>query len=156
MKSQFVFENIDFERGLNPKSSMKIGLGSKQYIPEMLQDLKYLGFRVTENKVDEWHIRWDISSPIGEGNYYEIAWLGEESLKNGEFGYYLSENRGKHEKFPRKGFYPDPFNIIKIILDLEMKDFDENLREKKTEYSLLKGEIKEMEKFKNKIDSYES
>jgi hypothetical protein len=153
-------KSVNFERGKDPIDSMKVGLGSKKYIPEMEEILSELGFKFKSWEADKFgtHIRWDIHGPLREGDYYEIAWLGEGALKNPQdYGYYLSENRDmKRDKLPKEGFSKTPFPIIDKIMEYEMEDFDETLREKRTEYSLIEFEIERMEIFRNKVNEYKN
>ena len=146
-------KTINFERGKDPKDAMKVGIGSKKYIPEMLKTLENIGFRIRSNEIDEWHIRWDVHSPWkGVGGYHEIAWLEEGSLKDpNQGGYYLG---GEGEK--QTGFSTTPWEAINRIIENEEKGLDDEIMKKKAEADMLNSEVRTMEEFRSKVNSFKT
>ena len=84
MRAKLVYENIEFERGLEPRDAMNIGLGrTERDIRKALKDLKELGIDVETR---------------GNGFNPNIIELMIPELKNHQVSYLPEE-----ERFWRKG-----------------------------------------------------
>jgi hypothetical protein len=89
MKAKFVFEHIDFERGLDPKTSMKIG---HQWTPEeliniykkTLLQLKDMGYNKKLFAQEIWkYIPDRFIAHVGWGNLHKIINdLNDEEFEN--------------------------------------------------------------------------
>ena len=80
MKAQYVYENISFERGKDPKESL--GIGSVEQVAKIIKDLSKDWGRVSQSNLDP---RWELAgwvNPYTSGRTWYLSVTDEKGLKH--------------------------------------------------------------------------
>jgi hypothetical protein len=134
-------ESISFERGKDPKDSMKIGLGPFKYIEEF------------EKILDDLHL---LVEKQGDGEFdRNLEWI----LVDDEFGNFNSEviflDREKGWSFSlySKNYFSDPYEILEYLIKSVYDSLEDELSGSKMRVMQLESRISDIDQTLKKMES---
>lgn len=159
MRAKRVYEDVDFQRGKDPKRAMDIGLTPKRKLDALKEELNKFGITMT----------WHPDRNQGEGFYYMIfdddkfGSPGELTSLNLQAGYITDE--AAMAEYDMSGGFWLAYGDGSRIIDIDEVNHDSNnfikvlLKEKYDESNLdreikvLKSQLEELEKVKSFLDN---
>lgn len=112
MKAQFVYENLDFERGKDPKTS--IGVGVEKFIRDQIK--RNIKYPIEPGEEKDFWASGPAYSIYDDEKDIMLAWAVDKNKP--EYVQWIIDNGGnaKSKFFLEKAFLMDYFEVLKLLL----------------------------------------